>query len=108
MAEVIEATREQVREVLERAIQEVNASLSNPIPSNAPDDTTLYGREGVLDSLALVTLLSSLEEGIEDTFGLSFTLADERAMSQTRSPFRTIGSLTDYVMLLIQEHNAQV
>ncbi|MFN7172150.1 MAG: hypothetical protein ACK4P3_05125 [Fimbriimonadaceae bacterium] len=107
MAEVIETTREEVREVLESAIQEVNANLENPIAANAPDDTTLYGREGVLDSLALVSLLSSLEEGIEDRYGLSVTLADERAMSQTRSPFRTVGSLTDYVMLLIQEHNAQ-
>jgi hypothetical protein len=35
---------------------------------------------------------------VREQFGGSLVLADERAMSQTRSPFRTVGSLADYAL----------
>ena len=35
--------------------------------------------------------------------GLAIALADERAMSQKQSPFRTVDTLCDYVATLIEE-----
>lgn len=69
------------------------------------ESTCLIGREAVLDSLGLVTLLVDLEQRLEEEHGLSLTLADERAMSQNNSPFRTIRSLADYISLLIGERS---
>lgn len=68
-------------------------------------DARLFGRDGMFDSLALVNLITSLEEAIEDKFDIAISLADERAMSQSRSPYRTIGSLAEYAAELIAEQS---
>jgi acyl carrier protein len=66
------------------------------------EPTYLIGR-GSLDSLGLITLIVDLEQILADEYGISLTLADDRALSQKNSPFRTIQSLTDYICLLIEE-----
>lgn len=67
------------------------------------ESTRLFGSSGLLDSLGLVSVLMDIEQQVGDIAGVNITIADERAMSQERSPFRTIGSLTDYVMSLLSE-----
>lgn len=68
------------------------------------DETTqLFGKGGLLDSLRLVGLILDVEQQINDQLDAAFVLADSRAMSQRNSPFRTIGSLADYILLLIEE-----
>jgi len=62
-----------------------------------PASAALYGRGGSLDSLGLVSLLASIELALEEEFGMQITLADERAFSQARSPFRTVASLAEYI-----------
>lgn len=64
--------------------------------------TKLYGRESGLDSLALVALISEIEERAADILNVDINLADERAMSMTRSPFRTAESLTHYICELME------
>jgi acyl carrier protein len=59
-------------------------------------DAPLFGAPSPLDSLGLVALLIDIEEALADA-GHPIVLSDERALSQSRSPFRTIGSLADYI-----------
>ena len=66
-------------------------------------DTTIYGNDSRLDSLGLINLIVAVEQNIEDEFDVSITIADERAMSQKHSPFRTIGSLAEYIEMLLKE-----
>lgn len=61
------------------------------------DHTPLFGGDDSIDSLSLVTLVATLEREVERTLGARVVLADERAMSQRRSPFRTAGSLVDFI-----------
>lgn len=68
------------------------------------DQTVLFGKEGLFDSLGLVALIVDVEQGIADASGVSVTLGDDRAMSQSRSPFRTVGSLADYALLVMDDH----
>ena len=63
----------------------------------------MLGRESVLDSLRLVRLMIAVEQEVADTLGVTLTLADERALSMNDSPFRTIGSLAQYIEVLISE-----
>ena len=60
-------------------------------------DTVLYGETGMLDSLALVSLIADLEAALDERLGVQVALADERAMSRRRSPFRTAGSIVEFV-----------
>jgi acyl carrier protein len=64
-------------------------------------DTPLFGRDGLLDSMGLVTLVVAVEQAIEDELGVSVSLADARALSQKASPYRTVGALADYADSLI-------
>ncbi|TVP43567.1 MAG: acyl carrier protein [Gemmatimonadales bacterium] len=86
-----------------RLAREVAESEQIDLPEDFDSDTRLFGDTGLLDSLGLVSLVLSVEEAIEDLTGVSVALADERAMSQTRSPFRTVRSLSEYATALSEE-----
>lgn len=64
-------------------------------------ETPLFGREGVLDSMALVRLIVEVEQAIEDEFGTPVSLADEKALSQRSSPYRSVASLATYAQTLV-------
>jgi hypothetical protein len=60
-------------------------------------ETCLFGPSGLLDSLGLVSVLVELEQKVADACGRPVSLMDDRAMSETSSPFRTVNSLADYL-----------
>lgn len=60
-------------------------------------ETCLFGPSGLLDSLGLVSVLVELEQKLSDACGRPVSLMDDKAMSETSSPFRTIGSLAEYL-----------
>lgn len=72
------------------------------ISGDLSGDTVLFGKGGVLDSMGLVTLIIAVEQAIEDRFDVSAGLADEKAMSQTNSPYRSIAALADYAVSQIE------
>jgi acyl carrier protein len=71
--------------------------LNRPELTTATDETHLIGGKSPLDSIGLVTLIADLEGDIQKEFGVTVTLADEKAMSLTVSPFRRVGTLVAYV-----------
>ena len=78
----------------------------NEIETNTLNESThLLGRQAVLDSMGLVTLIVNVEQQLQQDHAISITIADERALSQKNSPFRTVKALSDYITLLIQENN---
>jgi len=93
----------QVDEIISNVIEKTNKRLPKTQKINMSKDTPLFGEDGVLDSLGLVRFIVEVEQGIQSKLGLSITLADEKAMSQKNSPFRSIGSLGDYIVLLLKE-----
>ena len=96
-------TSEKVHTAIYRAVDWINAELPPDRQLSKTPDTRLLGRQSVLDSLHLVSLLINIERETEDTFGVALTLANERALSMKESPFRTIESLASYIEVLISE-----
>lgn len=93
-------------EMIREAAGEVRPELVERIDQTGAD-TVLFGRNGLLDSIGLVTLITVVEREIEDRLDAYVILADERAMSRKRSPFRTVGTLAEYAAELIrEEHDA--
>jgi acyl carrier protein len=72
---------------------------SNEFNENSP----LIGSDRLLDSIGLVSMLVELETRLADLTDKPIRLMDDRAMSQSRSPFRSIGTLADYICSLLQE-----
>lgn len=93
----------QIKQIIYQAIAENNMLLAHPIDMSRQEKTELFGSDGQLDSMSLVSLIVSIEEALENKFGKSILLASEKAMSQRRSPFVTVGSLVDYTEQLLQE-----
>ena len=92
-------------EVIKKSIDQLNSQIDNNFRLDQSADTVLFGKNGKLDSLGLINLIVAVEQNIEDEFDISLTLADERAMSQRHSPFRTVGSLVDYISMLFEEES---
>ena len=82
-----------------RDLESDEIKLADDINSN----TQLFGKEGVFDSMGLVTLIVAVEQAIEDQFEASVALADEKALSQARSPYRTVDSLAEYAAAQLAE-----
>jgi acyl carrier protein len=89
--------------VITRIAREVAAEEDVTFPEELTPDTALFGRAGLFDSLGLVNLILALEEALQDDHDVTVVLADERAMSQARSPFRTVGSLAEYAARMVEE-----
>lgn len=87
-----------------RAVDELNKQLPKGVHVEKSLDSALYGKNGRLESIDVVTLIMEVEDHIRDEFGTSITIADDRAMSQQNSPFLTIRTLTDYVAELLMEN----
>jgi len=91
----------QVIDVIYRAIREFSVDFEVEIAPSP--DSVLYGPDAVIDSLGLVNLILAVEREVEDEFDQAITIADERALSMSQSPFRTIESLARYVENLLKE-----
>ena len=53
--------------------------------------------------MGLVNLIVLLENNIDDVFGKSISLTSEKALSQKRSPFQNIETLSNFVETLLNE-----
>jgi acyl carrier protein len=85
------------------AVKEFNSQRPEEKQINSSPDTVLFGEGGKLDSLGLVDFIVTVEETIEEICDRDVTVVDERAMSQDESPLRTIGTLTNYLKILIND-----
>ena len=99
-------TSDRILQAIYRAVDLVNEERPAGKGLQKSPQTTLFGKGGQLDSLGLVSFIVEVEQQVEEELGVSITLADERAMSQQKSPFLTIQSLADYVSLLVKEDEA--
>ena len=89
-----------IQEIIFEALEMVNQSRgeNEKIPVSA--QTALFGNDGYLDSMGLVSLLIDIEESLQGE-GVFLSLSDERAMSEKNSPFRDVPSLTEYILRLV-------
>src|SRR2546430_13379573 len=85
-----------------RAVDWINGELPPDRQLIKAAETRLLGSQSVLDSMHLVSLIVAIEREVEDMFGVTLTLVDDRALSMKESPFRSIQSLADYIGILIK------
>jgi len=95
--------KDRILQLIYTALKDAGDELGNAELTHAGPETRLYGRHGLLDSLALVNVLADVEQRVADSFGKPIMLVDERAMSQRRSPFASASTLADYIELLLSE-----
>ncbi len=86
-------------------VQTVRALVVSTLPRPVAPETNeaIFGPGGILDSLDLVNFLADLEYRIAEEFDRQVVLASEIAMSRSRSPFRDVAALTDYIVELLAQ-----
>ncbi len=99
----MDTTKEQITHIVFQAVDEINQDLKDDAKLHKSPETILFGHGTKIDSMALVSLIVAVEEGTLDEFGLAVTLANEKAMSMEHSPFRSLGSMIDYVFDVVRE-----
>lgn len=65
------------------------------------DDAALFGPDGALDSIDLVSFVTDAEEEVNDRYDAEVVLASTRALSRSKSPFRSLNALADYCLELL-------
>ena len=96
------AVDEKVIGLIFNVVDEINQQLSKNNQLKKSTETILFGKSGILDSLGLVNFIVSTEQKIEEEFGTTISLTDEKAMSQKNSPFKSIGTLADYIISILK------
>src|SRR5437870_5549301 len=69
--------------------------------------TVLFGPKGTLDSLGLVELIVTIEERVKKASGVSVSLASDWALSQARSPFKSVLTLGEFLSRLTQDEKSR-
>jgi hypothetical protein len=99
-------TEEKVLEIILRALGSVNDELPDDKKFAVGPKTSLFGVDATLDSLSLVSVIVDVEGEVGSVLGRSISLTDDRAMSQPVSPFDSVQTLLDYIMVLVVEVQA--
>ena len=93
--------KQQVLDLVIECVRESGKEDKQAKLLNAGQSTPLYGLQGNLDSLGLVRLIIDIEEKISDRMHMNIVIASEKAMSERRSPFLTVESLSDFIVTLL-------
>ena len=103
MEDSLAVNKQTVLQLIFKTIDEINETLPDDSQLEKSTQTQLLGRQGKLDSLGLVSFIILLEQHITEELNTAITLADEKAISRSKSPFRTVETLADYTLELLEE-----
>lgn len=87
-----------VTEIIVNCLRRLRADLDLAPLEKIDSQTPILGNESDLDSMAVVHLIVDLEGALQERFELNWILADERALSRKRSPFRNVTDLVEFII----------
>ena len=90
--------KEKIIQAIFSAIDDLNEQLAPEKQLEKSASTVLFGKSAKLDSLGFINLIVAIEEKVEEAFDVIVAIADERAMSQASSPFKTVETLAPLIL----------
>jgi acyl carrier protein len=97
--------RDSTEQVVLDALRNANLARDPAAQLVVAPGAAVFGPGSPLDSLGLVALLLDIEDALRDR-GCPVTVSDERAVSQKRSPFRSVTTLVEYIGSLLPAEQA--
>ena len=95
-------------ELMVEVLQDVLADLDEDQNATITATTPLVGQDAAISSLTLVSFITGVELAIEEEYDIELTLVSAEALSRSKSPFRTIEALSEYVLTLASVPSGQV
>jgi D-alanine--poly(phosphoribitol) ligase subunit 2 len=93
--------RDDILSLVYSAIDEVDPLTTEGKAIEKNPGARLLGGDNGVDSLTFVNLVVAIEEHVHRKFGKSVVLVDEENMGSEEHPFRTIGTMAEYVEKVI-------
>lgn len=100
------SNRERIARAVHSAVDDLNRQLPAGVSIDKAPDAPLYGKSGKLESLDFVTFIMEVEEKMRAEFGVDVMITDENLLSKEKSPFSTLGTLTEYLEGVLEEQGA--
>lgn len=91
-------TQESTQAIIFQALANLNEERDPDHQVPVSIDTALFGDASLLDSLALVSVIADVEMALSDVLGEPVSLTDDRALSQPKSPYADVRSLSAYIL----------
>ena len=95
-------TQESAQRIVFQALKNLNKERDAGDQVPLAVETALFGRNSVLDSLALVSVSVDVETAVSDQLGEPICLTSEEALNRDESPFADVSSLCAYVLHLTE------
>ena len=92
-----------VMESIFSAIDEINEQLPVGKKINKSLETVLVDQRDGLDSLGLVNFIVSVEQKVEENFGVDFSLTLGDVGLSSDSPLRTVETLEEFIFQQIEK-----
>lgn len=90
--------KQETTQIVINAVKEYIDDANTEINEN----TILLGNNAVVDSIGLVNLIVDIESALSEK-DFEITLTSEDAMSRRKSPFRSVDTISDYIIELISK-----
>lgn len=94
---------EKIKNIIEEAIEELNEQLDDDKKLAYSEEVRLIGKKANVDSMDFVTLITIIEELISDKLDKDIHIVSDKAFSRERSPFYSVGTLTEFIVELAKE-----
>lgn len=91
------ASTEKILELLYACIDTANRMQPSAAKLSKTPDTVLVGDSGVLDSLALISLLVDLEDALRTNLGVECSLIEDDLLADAQGPYRSIATLVELI-----------
>ncbi|HKS27281.1 MAG TPA: hypothetical protein VJS44_05650 [Pyrinomonadaceae bacterium] len=101
------SNRERIVSAVYSAVDDLNSQLPAGVAIEKTPEAPLYGKSGKLESLDFVTFIMEVEEKVRAEFGVDVMITDENLLSKEKSPFSTLGTLTEYLEGVLRESEAE-
>ncbi len=97
-------TNEKITQAVMEAIDELNEQLPKDERLEKSTDAALFGNKGSLDSLGLISLVTTIEQKIEESLGISVTLLEDIADLENDNPFETVYTLSNFIAAALEKN----
>ena len=84
-----------IMDIVLRSAQEVADIESHSI--KVTEDTIFGGSAGIFDSMALVTVITAVEQNLSDEMGKDISITDDSMFSAKDSPLKSAGTLVAHI-----------
>ncbi|MDR1923290.1 MAG: hypothetical protein LBQ66_02855 [Planctomycetaceae bacterium] len=102
MTKLNETINQKLNDIIFDVISEVNEDLDDGKKLAFSNNAVLWGETSPLDSIGFVGMLVKFETALASNYGKPIRLMDNKAMSATSSPFRTLGTLAEHIQTTLK------